>query len=115
MSRYLRFFLVLLLSLALPLTGMAGVPSSTEPCPMQLSDMAMMSDMAPDCCQEGATPADHGKACKPGQECKTGGVLQLSIPLLKAPMIVSSPLVVSLSSDFTPDRTPSGVWRPPRS
>lgn len=114
MSRYLRFLLVLLLSLALPLTGMAGVPSSTEPCPMQMSDMQMMSDMAPDCCQDGATPADHSKSCKPGQECKTGGMLQLSMPVLKAPATVSHALLVGVSSDFIPDRTPSGVWRPPR-
>ncbi|WP_294733410.1 hypothetical protein [uncultured Pseudomonas sp.] len=108
MSRYLRFFLVLLLSLALPLTGMAGVPSSTEPCPMQMSGMQMMSDMSPDCC------ADHGKSCKPGQECKTGGMLQLSMPVLKSPVAVSHPVVAGLGSDFIPDRTPSGVWRPPR-
>ncbi|QJI38687.1 hypothetical protein [Pseudomonas sp. ADAK13] len=114
MSRYLRFFLVLLLSLALPLTGMAGVPSSTEPCPMQMSDMQMMSDMSPDCCADGAGHADHGKSCKPGQECKTGGMLQLSMPVLKSPIAVSRPVVAGLGSDFIPDRTPSGVWRPPR-
>ncbi|QJI28577.1 hypothetical protein HKK55_07550 [Pseudomonas sp. ADAK18] len=115
MSRYLRLFLVLLLSLALPLTGMAGVPSSTEPCPMQMPDMPMMSDMSLDCCQDGATPADHSKSCKPGQECKTGGMLQLSMPVLKAPVMFSNALIASLSSDFIPERTPSGVWRPPRS
>jgi hypothetical protein len=115
MSRYLRLFLVLLLSLALPLTGMAGVPSSTEPCPMQMPDMPMMSDMSPDCCQDGAAPADHSKSCKPGQECKTGGMLQLSMPVLKAPVMFANALIASLSSDFIPDRTPSGVWRPPRS
>jgi len=114
MSRYLRFFLVLLLSLSLPLTGMAGVPSSSEPCPMQMSDMQMMSDMSPDCCQDGATQADHGKNCKPGQECKTGGMLQLSMPVLKAPLTTATALVANLSTDFIPDRTPSGVWRPPR-
>jgi len=74
----------------------------------------MMSDMSPDCCQDGATPADHSKSCKPGQECKTGGMLQLSIPVLKAPVTVSSAQLVSVSSDFIPDRTLSGVWRPPR-
>ena len=111
MSRLLRLVLVLLLSLTLPLTGMAGVPSSTEPCPMKMSDMQVMTDMNPDCCQDGV---DHGKACKPGQECKTGGLLQLSLPLLKAPLTLTHPLLVSASSDFIPDRTPSGVWRPPR-
>mgnify|MGYP002260487633 CR=1 FL=1 len=33
---------------------------------------------------------DHGKACKPGQECKTGGLLQLSLPVLKAPLIIGA-------------------------
>ncbi|WP_248487999.1 hypothetical protein [Pseudomonas sp. CYM-20-01] len=112
MSRLLRLVLVLLLSLTLPLTGMAGVPSSTEPCPMKMSGMPMMSDMSPDCCQDGA---EHGKACKPGQECKTGSLLQLSLAVLKAPLPSAYPLRVSASSEFIPDRTPSGVWRPPRS
>jgi hypothetical protein len=111
MSRLLRLILVLLLSLTLPLTGMAGVPSSTEPCPMKMADMPMMTDMTPDCCQDGV---DHGKACKPGQECKTGGLLQLSVPLLKAPVTLASAQLFSTPSDFIPDRTPSGVWRPPR-
>lgn len=112
MSRLLRLILVMLLSLTLPLTGMAGVPSSTEPCPMKMSSMPMMTDMAPDCCQDGV---DHGKACKPGQECKTGGLLQLSLAVLKAPLPLAHPLAASRSADFIPDRTPSGVWRPPRS
>lgn len=115
MSRYLRFFLVLLLSLALPLTGMAGVPSSTEPCPMQVPGLTMMTDMSPDCCQDGAHGDHSGKACKPGQECKSGVMLQLSVPVLKAPLTQALPVVASLSSGFIPDRTPSGVWRPPRS
>jgi hypothetical protein len=34
--------------------------------------------------------------------------------VLKAPVSASNALVVSVSSDFIPDRTPSGVWRPPR-
>ncbi|MGH8448802.1 hypothetical protein [Pseudomonas sp.] len=112
MSRLLRVIFVMLLSLTLPLTGMAGVPSSTEPCPMKMSDMPMMSDMSPDCCQDGV---DHGKACKPGQECKTGGMLQLSMPVLKAPLTLAHPLALNGASDFIPDRTPPGVWRPPRS
>jgi len=111
MRRLLRVILVMLLSLTLPLTGMAGVPSSTEPCPMKMSDMRLMSDMSPDCCQSGV---DHGKACKPGQECKTGGLVQLSMPVLKAPLTLAHPLAANLASDFIPDRTPSGVWRPPR-
>lgn len=81
---------------------------------MQMSDMQVMTDMSPDCCQDGAKGDHHGKACKPGQECKTGGMLQLSMPVLKAPLVRANPVVASLSSDFVPARTPSGVWRPPR-
>ena len=111
MSRLLRLVLVLLLSLTLPLAGMAGVPSSSEPCPMKVADMQMMGDMSPDCCQDGV---GHGKACKPGQECKTSGVLQLAVPLLKAPTPLAHPLAVNGAAAFIPDRTPSGVWRPHR-
>ncbi|MGY2686584.1 hypothetical protein [Pseudomonas tolaasii] len=112
MSRLIRLILVTLLSLTLPLAGMAGVPSGTEPCPMKMSSMQMMSDMTPDCCQDGV---DHGKACKTGQECKTGGVVQLAMPVFKAPLGMAHAVALGLSTDFIPDRTPSGVWRPPRS
>lgn len=112
MKRYLRFFLVLMLSLALPLSGMAGVQVPTEPCPMKTSGMAMTGDRGMDCCNDMQSPSQHGKPCKSGQECKTGALLQVSI--IKAPATLSSPVVLSSTSDFLPVRTPSGVWRPPR-
>lgn len=79
---------------------------------MKAAGMVMMDDMGPDCCHDMKSPADHGKPCKPGQECKTGGMLQVSI--IKPPVTVFSPIVASLVSDFLPIQTPSGVWRPPR-
>lgn len=112
MKRYLRCCLIFLISLVLPLSGMAGVQAPTEPCPMETMGMAMMGDMAQDCCHDMKSPSDHGKPCKSGQECKTGGMLQVSI--LKPATRLSSPLVLSLFSDFLPAHTPSGVWRPPR-
>lgn len=112
MKRYLRFCLIFLISLALPLSGMAGVQAPTELCPMKTMGMAMMDDMGMDCCNDMKSPVEHGKPCKPGQECKTGGMLQVSI--LKPPVTVFSPVVVSLISDSLPIQTPSGVWRPPR-
>ncbi|MCF5512067.1 hypothetical protein GIV66_30220 [Pseudomonas sp. PA-3-11C] len=42
MKRYVRFCLIFLISLALPLSGMAGVQASTEPCPMKTMGIAMM-------------------------------------------------------------------------
>jgi len=112
MKRYLRFCLIFLSSLALPLSGMAGVQAPTEPCPMKTMGMAMMDDMRMDCCHDMKSPTDHGKPCKPGQECKTGGMLQVSI--IKPPVTLTSPVVLSFSSDFLPVQAPSGVWRPPR-
>ena len=112
MKRYLRFVLIVVLSLTLPLSGMAGVQPLTEPCPMKAMGMAMMDGMDMDCCNDMKTPADHGKPCKPGQECKTGGMLQVSI--IKPPVTLSSPVVPVFSRDFLCVYTPSGVWRPPR-
>ncbi len=79
---------------------------------MKMAGMAMMDDMGMDCCNDMKSPSEHGKPCKPGQECKTGGMLQIST--IKPPVTLSSPVVLSLSSDFLPAQTPSGVWRPPR-
>ncbi|UCR85163.1 hypothetical protein [Pseudomonas chlororaphis] len=112
MKGYLRFCLVFLISLALPLSGMAGVQTPTEPCPMKTMGMAMMDDMGMDCCNDMKSPVEHGKPCKPGQECKTGGMLQVSI--LKPAVTPTHPVVLSFSSDFLPAQKPSGVWRPPR-
>lgn len=111
MKRYLRFCLIFVISLALPLSGMAGV-QAPEPCPMKAMGMAMMDDMGMDCCNDMKSPSEPGKPCKPGQECKTGGMLQVSI--FKPPVTVFSPVVLSLISDSLPVQTPSGVWRPPR-
>ncbi len=112
MKRYLRFCLIFLISLSLPLSGMAGVQAPTEPCPMKTMDMVMMDGMGLDCCQDMKSSTEHGKPCKPGQECKTGGILQVSS--IKPPITLSSPLVRSFSLDSLPIQTPSGVWRPPR-
>lgn len=112
MKRYLRFCIIFMISLALPLNGMAGVQAPTEPCPMKMMGMAMMDDMGMDCCNDMKSPSEHGKPCKPGQECKTGGMLQVSI--FTPPVTVFSPVVNSFFSDSLPVQTPSGVWRPPR-
>ncbi len=112
MKRYLRSCLIVLLSLALPLSGIAGLAEATEPCPMKAVGMEMVGDMNQDCCQDLGNPSEHGKPCKSGQECKTATLLQLSF--VKPPITSSSPVGVSFSNDFAPAQAPSGVWRPPR-
>lgn len=112
MKRYLRLCMLLLISLTLPMSGMAGVQAPTEPCPMKTMGMAMMDDMKMDCCNDMKSPSEHGKPCKPGQECKTGGMLEVSV--FKPPVTLFDPVVLSFASDSLPVHTPSGVWRPPR-
>ena len=112
MKRYLRLCLVFVLSLALPLSGMAGVQAPADPCPMQVLGMKMMNDMGMDCCDDSKAPSEHSKSCKPGQECKTGTMLQISV--IKPALSLPNPLTLALFSDAVPTSTPSGVWRPPR-
>jgi hypothetical protein len=112
MKRYLRCCLIFLISLALPLSGMAGIQAPTEPCPMKTMGMAMMGDMGQDCCHDMKSPSDQGKPCKPGQECRSASLLQVSFG--KPATRLSSPQMLTIFSDFLPAYTPSGVWRPPR-
>ncbi|MFJ4440748.1 hypothetical protein ACIPZ8_01495 [Pseudomonas sp. NPDC089422] len=112
MKRYLRFCLIFLLCLSLPLIGMAGVQASTEPCLMDAGDMTTINGTAWDCCQGTKSPLDHSKSCKPGQECKSGTLFQITG--VKQPIGWSHPIGVSFSNDSFPLQVPSGVWRPPR-
>lgn len=110
MKRHLRLLLLLLLSLTLPLNGVAGVLAFTEPCPMELHGLSM--DGMQDSCCEDQQQLSTSKTCKSGQECKTGCTLQVSV--IKPSVVPSSQTVPSYSLDFVPSATPFGVWRPPR-
>ncbi|KAA0963686.1 hypothetical protein [Pseudomonas sp. ANT_H12B] len=110
MKRYLRCCLIFLISLALPLSGMAGIQSPIEPCPMKTTGMTMMGDMNQD--GDMSSSADHGKSCKPGQECRSASLLQVSLG--KPATRLSSSQMLTIFSDSLPTQAPSGVWRPPR-
>ena len=45
MNRFIRLLTILMIIVALPLNGMAGIDSATEPCPMQTMGMEMMAGM----------------------------------------------------------------------
>lgn len=112
MKRRLRFLLVLLISLSLPLAGMAGVEAPTEPCPMQATGMSHMADMDMDCCHDMDKMTEHGKkACKTGQECKSGSMLQVSV--LKPPTSLTGMVLAITPLETAPDRAPADLWRPP--
>ena len=52
MNRFIRLLTILMIIVALPLNGMAGIDSATEPCPMQTMGMEMMVGMDHACCQD---------------------------------------------------------------
>ncbi|MCP1651422.1 hypothetical protein [Pseudomonas nitroreducens] len=112
MLRRLRLFIILWLSLALPLTGMAGFEAPAEPCPMQEQGMSQMAGMDQDCCQDAGKMTPHGKkACKSGQECKTSSLLQVS--LLNA---AQHPAATQIAPRYNPlvlSQAPADLWRPP--
>ena len=112
MIRRLRLLIVLLLSFTLPLTGMAGIETLAEPCPMQSMGMTEMAGMNQDCCQDAGKMTEHGKkSCKTGQECKTSSLLQVS--LLNAPPALLTSTPPSLYSDPILSQAPAKRWRPP--
>ncbi|WP_447750371.1 hypothetical protein [Pseudomonas nicosulfuronedens] len=112
MPRRLRLLIILLLSLALPLTGMAGIEAPAEPCPMQSLGMSPMAGMGQDCCEDSGKATQHGKKdCKTGQECKTSSLFQVSV--LKAPLPPVTPERPTLYADLILSQAPSALWRPP--
>lgn len=112
MKACLRLCLIVLISLALPLSALAGRVPVAEPCPMQAMDPAMLDALDPDCCQDMDSHGEQGKPCKSGQDCKTGSMLQVAT--LKPDVTRSSSLAnTSLTHEFSA-QPPAGPWRPPR-
>jgi hypothetical protein len=103
--------LLLLLSLTLPINGMAGLIVLSPPCPMEQQGMSM-EDMHASCCEDQQQQMSGGKVCKTGHECKSSSMLQVSV--IKTLVLPAHPTVMSFASDFLPTMSPSGVWRPPR-
>lgn len=112
MKTCLRLCLIALISLALPLSALAGRMPVAEPCPMQAMDPAMLDAMDPDCCQDLDSHGEHGKACKSGQDCKTGSMLQVAT--LKPAVTRSSSLAGIAIIESISAQPPAGLWRPPR-
>jgi len=105
--RTVRLVLALLLTLVLPINGIASVLASSEPCPME-----QMPSPDHGCCEDDAGSLKMGKICKPGQECKTTSLLQVDLGRTNFPAPVA--LATTFSDDPLLSNVPSGVWRPPR-
>lgn len=112
----MRALLVLILSLSIPLQGVAGVFASPENvCPMEQT--MQMDDMAADsaghgCCNDADTFAKTGKPCKTGQQCVSVGIFMAAAPQM-ATLPVSSSQGISTGGFFVRTLDLSSVWRPP--
>jgi len=110
--RRLRVFLLLLLSLAVPLQGYAHFAQPLVPCPMEGSAMMALVDAADahDCCEEAES---SGKTCKAGQPCQTGGqhfsVFTLDVLPQEPVAATRFPRVAADMISFDP----TVAWRPP--
>ncbi|MCQ2046206.1 Uncharacterised protein [Stutzerimonas stutzeri] len=113
MKAHLRLLLVLLISLALPVSSMAALEQSAEPCQMQ-SDMGSSGHLAhqAEAQEEDAHSHEGNPLCESGHQCKTGSMLQAGIA--QPHLAASLPQLAVHYPEFFPARSNADVWRPPR-
>lgn len=120
--RTVRLMLLMLLSLAIPLAGYAGLGVPKMPCPMEMAAMAEPQadtgmEQAPtakmgDCCNDMETLLKTGKPCKVGQDCKIGS-LGLSVHFPTIPESFSKDSFLARLNDRAIEPRPIPIWRPP--
>ncbi|MBI1907264.1 MAG: hypothetical protein HYS20_13685 [Rhodocyclales bacterium] len=112
--RLFRRLIALFLMVTLPAYAWATLDLA-QACPMQAAVMEM-GDCGHACCdpvgnEQGQPDKPH--PCKPGQECKTGGLYQPELPRTTSAFQAATILGPAAAS-LLASRDPSGVWRPPR-
>lgn len=115
MFSYRSLFLIILMLLALPLTGTAEMRSADTFHASHQSASAFDSAMLEleNGLQECLTQVDGSAVCDTGEECQTNSLFQLATGKFTFPAQSSFPSV-SLR-DQVPTRAPDIVWHPPRS
>ena len=110
-----RFLICLLLSLAIPVQGIAGMLVHAPACPMQQSHTSAKGAEGcpmPKCCNDAKTYGKTGNPCKVGQQCQSGYYFPNSLLEVQTPVALSSS-VIAHAAPFIPSIDPSGIWRPP--
>lgn len=112
-----------MLSLAIPLLGLAGTGAREHPCPMSTSTAQHAApghasdapESAP-CCDDAESMAAGGEhsPCKTGQDCGGGG-LALLLPGGSLSWQALAPLLHPFQAHFLLEPVRSRVWRPPAS
>jgi hypothetical protein len=113
MKAHLRLLLVLLLSLSLPVSSMAALEQSAEPCQMQSAmDTAGHLAHQAEALDEEAHSHEGNPLCESGHQCKSGSMLQTGIA--QPHVTVSLPQLTVHYPEFFPAHSNADVWRPPR-
>ncbi len=108
----LKSLLLLLLCLAIPVQGLAGLRVGTGGCPMAGPDAAIAGDVTEvhDCCHDADTGT--GRNCQDGGPCTAAGSW---LPVMRG-IETAPPTPVTLPpflSSHPPSFDLSAVWRPP--
>ncbi|MGY2464642.1 MULTISPECIES: hypothetical protein [Halomonadaceae] len=117
MKLYTRFFIVFILSFALPVTGTAQTLMMTGSFSMDHSNVyvtpesSFSGDTEHECCSQ--HERDDFADCKSGKECKTSSLLQVAV--IKSLPFSPSQLPLVLAINFVRSLAPDAVWHPPRS
>jgi hypothetical protein len=120
--RTVRLILLMLLSLAIPLAGYAGLGVPKAPCPMEMAAMAeqqldtrmdqVLTVKMGDCCNDMETLLKTGKTCKVGQDCKIGS-LGLSVHFPSIPESFGRDTYLAGLNDRVIEPRTIPIWRPP--
>jgi hypothetical protein len=110
----MRKLLMLGMSLALALQGVAQASVVEKLCPMQKPGQlqATQAGNTAPCCNSADTFAKTGKACKGGQACPATGAWLMS-QLASSSFPVAAVSLVSSLEPFAFRIDPGGHWRPP--
>lgn len=108
MTRLPRLCLLLLLTLILPLQGLASSLLVEPPCPMS-QQMPMLDD----CCEKADMPLS-GQLCADMAKCSSAGLPLAASQGFKAVLLPTAIPAVGLSIAAPLSRSALAPWRPPR-
>lgn len=114
----LRMLWVVLMSVAIPVNGLAAAPVS--PCPMQAPDYVAVAGIASaspddadtmmDCCKD----MQHGQGkCKPGQSCGLGGIFFVLPVAFQFYLPITGITLARYTPPYFSEQIAS-IWHPPQ-
>lgn len=108
MNAFRRAYLVLLLSLILPLQSLAGMLQVGEICSMDHASQAQM-----ECCDDAAMAAAN-QPCPDMLKCSAASLPLLDSQRLKLKLLPNELAPLWLTESVFPSRPQAAPWRPPR-